>query len=181
MTAFLDLSLQGTKFTVPKSNLIAFFLHRPEMFVATTYEVQSSVTVEMLEVFAKALGTGTKVPLTKENAGALSLLARAFCLDELLSECSDLESVSIQRKHGGNVHAMGIVTVTSASIDSLRNFSNLVDLTNSASLFRSENWPSQWVCWDFHEMRVRPSHYTMDRCSLKSWVVQASLDGKAWT
>jgi hypothetical protein len=30
-------------------------------------------------------------------------------------------------------------------------------------------------------MRVRPTHYTIRGYSLKSWVVESSLDGEAWT
>jgi hypothetical protein len=34
-----------------------------------------------------------KVPVTKENAGAISLLAKEFWLEDLVSECSSLEAV----------------------------------------------------------------------------------------
>jgi hypothetical protein len=30
-------------------------------------------------------------------------------------------------------------------------------------------------------MRVRPTHYTINCWLLKSWVVESSLDGEAWT
>jgi hypothetical protein len=30
-------------------------------------------------------------------------------------------------------------------------------------------------------MRVRPTHYTIGSLRLKSWVVEGSLDGEAWT
>jgi hypothetical protein len=30
-------------------------------------------------------------------------------------------------------------------------------------------------------MRVRPTHYTIEGWLLKSWVVESSLDGEAWT
>jgi hypothetical protein len=36
---------------------------------------------------------------------------------------------------------------------------NVPDLT-SESRFGSKNGPGQWVCWDFRQMRVRPTHYT---------------------
>jgi hypothetical protein len=47
--------------------------------------------------------------------------------------------------------------------------------------FYSKNEPGQWVCWDFREMRVRLTHYTLSACKLKSWVVEASVDGSSWT
>jgi hypothetical protein len=90
------------------------------------------------------------------------------------------------RKHGGNVHEKGIVTITSKSFsdyddvewgDALK---NVADLT-SDRWFNSEDEPGQWVCWDFREMRVRPTHYTITAGGLTSWVVEGSLDGESWT
>jgi hypothetical protein len=45
----------------------------------------------------------------------------------------------------------------------------------------SKNEPGQWICWDFHELRFRPTHYTIKSYLLKSWVVESSLDGEACT
>jgi hypothetical protein len=49
----------------------------------------------------------------------------------------------------------------------------------------SENERGNWTCWDFHEMRVRLTHYTIKNGDpegrLKSWVVESSLEGEAWT
>jgi hypothetical protein len=39
MVVFFDFSFQGTNFTVPNGNLMNFFLHRPEVFVAPAYVV----------------------------------------------------------------------------------------------------------------------------------------------
>jgi TPR repeat protein len=66
-----------------------------ELFDATSYEVQSSVPLVIFDVFVKALGTGGKVPVTKEDARAISLLAKEFWLEDLLSECSALQISSI--------------------------------------------------------------------------------------
>jgi hypothetical protein len=89
----------------------------------------------------------------------------------------------LTRKHGGNVHDKGIVTITSKSVlsdDPRCALRNVVDLT-SRLYFLSNNAPGQWICWDFHERRVRPTHYTIRTGYLKSWVVATSLDGEAWT
>jgi hypothetical protein len=85
-------------------------------------------------------------------------------------------------KHGGNVHDKGIVTITSKSVlDDLRwPLRNVADLTSGSS-FSSRDEPGQWICWNFHELRVRPTHYTLHSNGLKSWVVESSLDGEAWT
>jgi hypothetical protein len=91
----------------------------------------------------------------------------------------------LTRKHGGNVHDKGIVTITSKSVDSDRYApQNVTDLT-SYSYFHSKHKPGQWICWDFHALRVRLTHYAIryyvTAFDLKSWVVEGSLDGESWT
>jgi hypothetical protein len=101
-----------------------------------------------------------------------------------LQEAKSLDGIIsyLTRKHGGNVHDKGAVAITSKSVydDPEYAVRNLADLT-SGSFFYSKNEPGQWVCWDFHEMRVRPTHYTIESYCLKSWVVEGSLDGENWT
>jgi uncharacterized coiled-coil protein SlyX len=276
MTKSFDLDFHGTRFTVPKLSLYDLFEHQPDLFDATSYEDQSSVPLGVFEVFARSLETGTKVAVTKENASAISILAKEFWLEDLLSECfalpiaptselmaalserisklehqmssqplaiaelkesitnherrlesldsrisglepnlrTELEELKrplstptpvlpaspskslkglefplkaaksldgvisyLTRKHRGNVHDKGIVTITSKSGSSL---GNVADLTSDSD-FCSKDEPCQWICWDFHEMRVRPSHYTIIGYWLRSWVVDSSLDGGAWT
>jgi hypothetical protein len=91
--AIFDLSLHGTKFSVRKRSLINFFLRHPELFVATTYEVQSRVPLNIFQSFVKALETGTKISVIKENASAVSLLAKEFWLVDLVSESPGLQAV----------------------------------------------------------------------------------------
>jgi Ras-related C3 botulinum toxin substrate 1 len=87
----------------------------------------------------------------------------------------------LTKKHGGNVHAKGIITITSKSIDDPASApQNVADLTSDL-FFVSTSEPGQWICWDFHKMRIRPTHYTIWSYSLKSWVVEGSLDGTSWT
>jgi hypothetical protein len=86
-------------------------------------------------------------------------------------------------KHEGNVHDKEIVTITYKSVyNDNAKFAllNIADLA-STSYFYSKNEPAQWVCWDFHEMHVCPTHYTINSWELKSWVVESSLDGLNWT
>jgi uncharacterized coiled-coil protein SlyX len=310
-----NLDFHGTRFAVPKGHLINLFEHHRDLIDATSYEVESSVPLDIFEVFVNSLETGTKVTVTKENAGAISVLAKEFYLDELLSECSSLQIASVPeliatlsdritklelqissqplaivaelkesitnherqlesldfrisglepnlrtelrelksrspapvstptpiasispspaphpippvristptpvarvppskslkdlefpftkgwfsstdpfqgiisyltRKHGGNVHDKGIVTVTSKSVSHAEpenTVRNVVDFTCD-SKFWSKNEPGQWICCDFQEMRVRPTHYSARAYGLRSWVVECSLDGVNWT
>jgi hypothetical protein len=101
-----------------------------------------------------------------------------------MKEAKSLDGIIsyLTKKHGGNVQEKGIVTITSKSVydDPKCALKNVADLT-SDSYFCSTNEPGQWVCWDFREMRVRPTHYTIRTDCLKSWVVEGSLDGSSWT
>jgi hypothetical protein len=102
-----------------------------------------------------------------------------------LKEAKSLDGIIsyLTRKHGGNVRDRGIVTITSKPVysdqrsDDVRNAANLT----SELFFRSKDEPGQWIRWDFRELRVRPTHYTINSFWLKSWVVEGSLDGEAWT
>jgi hypothetical protein len=51
------------------------FEDQPDLFDATSYEVQSSVLFAIFEIFVKALEIDVKVRVTKENTGAISLRA----------------------------------------------------------------------------------------------------------
>jgi hypothetical protein len=96
----------------------------------------------------------------------------------------------LSRKHGGNLHEKGIVTLTSSSIygdDPQYSPTNLAD-PSSRLIFNSKNAPNQWVQWDFHEMRVSPTQYsiqahgsTRNGSHLRSWVLEGSLECSSWT
>jgi hypothetical protein len=91
----------------------------------------------------------------------------------------------LSRKYGGNVHDKGIVTITSKSVHSENSadaVKNAADFT-SDPCFWSNGEPDQWVCWDFHKMRIRSTHYAIRSCwigPLRSWVLEGSLDGENW-
>jgi hypothetical protein len=86
----------------------------------------------------------------------------------------------LTKTHGGNLHDKGIVTVTSKSVGPSYRVQDVLDLV-PVSRFESMNEPGQWICWDFHQRRVRPTHYALRTVYLKSWVVEGSLDGRSWT
>jgi hypothetical protein len=87
----------------------------------------------------------------------------------------------LTKKHGGNVHEKGIVSITSKSLgDSQSAPADVADLT-SDHRFRSKDGPGQWICWNFHEMRLCPTDYTMRASQPRSWVVEGALDDGKWT
>jgi hypothetical protein len=86
------------------------------------------------------------------------------------------------KKHVGNVPDQGIVTLTSKSVlNAAYGLKNVADLTND-EYFISDAQPGQSICWDFLQLRVRPTHYTfmgspLTGWNIKSWVLEGSLDG----
>jgi hypothetical protein len=96
----------------------------------------------------------------------------------------------LTKQHGGNVHALGIVTITSKSCMevSSRDLAqrNVADLTTT-TIFNSDGDENQWICWDFHQFRIVPTHYSIrtfaaspQGAHLKSWVIESSIDGVNW-
>jgi hypothetical protein len=106
-----------------------------------------------------------------------------------MKEAKSLDGVIsyLTKKNSGffrtiNVYEKGIVILTSSSLDGdpQHALKNVVDLTVE-SCFISVNAPGEWVCWDFREMRVRVTHYTLWAARAQSWIVEGSLDGDKWT
>jgi hypothetical protein len=101
-----------------------------------------------------------------------------------MREADSLEGIIayLTKKHEGNVHEKGIITITSKSVsdDPTEALPRVADLTSRKCAGSTPDEPGQWLCWDFREMRVRPAHYTMRAVNLKSWVLEASLDAENW-
>jgi hypothetical protein len=88
----------------------------------------------------------------------------------------------LTQKYGGNVHDNGIVTITSQSVawgDDSCAPKNVADLATYVG-FASKEGRGEWICWDFREMLVRPTHYTIRSIDLSSWVIEGSVDGANW-
>jgi hypothetical protein len=88
----------------------------------------------------------------------------------------------LEKKHGGNIHNKGIVTITSNSAsDSDSPPHRQLGTATWLGLWQSDEVPDRCVCWDFRALRILPTHYTIWGSWLKSWVVEGSLDGRLWT
>jgi hypothetical protein len=117
----------------------------------------------------------------------------------------------LTRECGGNVNDCHIVDITSGSFEKETQGANrhsgayhnnpwcaaqnAADLETdsffeSAFRGRDENIPhtrNNWICYDFKEKRVIPTHYAIRThswypggCHLKSWLVETSEDGESW-
>jgi hypothetical protein len=76
----------------------------------------------------------------------------------------------IADKHGGNVSKRRIVRITSKSVSQSCFLNALADLNADGgwSPFASDNGPGEWICCDFCQLRLRPTHYTIMGSTLKS-------------
>jgi hypothetical protein len=76
----------------------------------------------------------------------------------------------------------GVISVTSKSVFSDNPWNQVKNVLDLASdlFFQSKDEPNQWVCWDFRDARVQITNFTIRSSWLKSWIVEASLDGTTW-
>jgi hypothetical protein len=73
-----------------------------------------------------------------------------------------------------------------------KNATDLETVSYFCSSFRNKpehipHTPNNWLCYDFKERRIVPTHYTIRTnddspggCHLKSWLVETSVDGESW-
>ena len=91
----------------------------------------------------------------------------------------------LKEKVGGNVHDKGAVIVSSSSCNNgMPSYS--LDFDNKERIFQSENANNSWLCFDFQQRMIRPTHYSIRSRSdcnyhhLKNWIVEGSNDGESW-
>jgi hypothetical protein len=65
-------------------------------------------------------------------------------------------------KHSGNVHDKGVVTITASSVCGSYAAKNAADL-GSDNYWESENQDNSWLCYDFKDRRVKPTHSPFNR------------------
>jgi hypothetical protein len=132
--------------------------------------------------------------------------------DEMKIDVPDGIIAHLTRECGGNVHKRNVVDVTSGSFEKESDGANphsgawnndptiaaktAADLETgscfqSASRKKEEDIPhtrNNWICYDFKERRIVPTHYTIRTYSsggpggshLKLWLVETSTDGENW-
>lgn len=91
---------------------------------------------------------------------------------------------------GCNVVDMGLVEVTSSSYNgSNRVPKNVVDFDDMNHYFQSKNLQDSWIQYDFKNLKVNPTHYSIRSRhdlrdgdnSLVNWKIEGSNDGLRWT
>jgi hypothetical protein len=106
-------------------------------------------------------------------------------LDLTISSTSPLQEIitHFPAKYDGNFHDRDIVYDTWGSGDwAVKTVADLVD----NSVFQSEISPDHWICYDFKDLIIRPTHYSLlsgygqgSSFGLNDWVIDGSNDGKS--
>jgi hypothetical protein len=82
---------------------------------------------------------------------------------------------------------LNIISITASSVGSPQSYPlrNLADFENR-TYFSTRNEANSWICYDFKDMRVKLTHYSLratregSTCFLQSWILDGSVDGKSW-
>jgi hypothetical protein len=86
----------------------------------------------------------------------------------------------LTKKHGGNLHEKGIVTVTGNSIKTIQ---HLTDPLNPSG-YVSWTVADGWFCYDFGDLRIDATRYAVQSCCnsmvAQSWTVEVSENGQKW-
>jgi hypothetical protein len=151
------------------------------IFVATVMEIWGFVNQSIWHSISRRLLVPMKKklkPMPRHNSEDISFpFSRDPPLNGIISY--------LRKKYGGNVHDTQVINVT-ASSTYLGPASVVVDLQDR-SYFISGNDPDQWICYDFKDMHVHLTGYSIPSsnceyaryCYPKSWVIEgASRKGR---
>jgi hypothetical protein len=105
------------------------------------------------------------------------------------AEGSPLEGIIsyLTRKCGGHIGDRGIVSISASSVNSPTNYPlrNVADFENR-TYFCTNIEVNSWICYDFKNMRIKPTHYSIrsrrdsNSYHLRSWTLEGSMDGQSW-
>lgn len=93
----------------------------------------------------------------------------------------------LTNKTHGNIHDNGTIQVTSDCSGSSGHPKNLLH-PEGREIYNSNGSTTAWVCFDFKDMKVKLSNYTIKSCHwsknighIRSWVIEVSDDNSSWT
>jgi hypothetical protein len=80
-----------------------------------------------------------------------------------------------------------IVSIAASSIDDPRSYPlrRVADFKNQ-SCFKTKNEVNSWICYDFKDMQIKVTHYSIrtrrdhNSYHLRSWILEGSHDGLSW-
>jgi hypothetical protein len=103
--------------------------------------------------------------------------------------CSPLNGILryLTKRYGGNVCDKGIINITSIGTYLIHGsqiyFEKQLAAPENPRAFWTANVPDSWICYDFKNAKITPSHYSIragdsPTCRyLRTWSLEGSLDG----
>jgi hypothetical protein len=93
----------------------------------------------------------------------------------------------LTKRFGGNVIDRNIVSITASSIGDPQSYPlrHVADFANQ-SYFCTNNEANSWICYDFKDMRIKVTHYSIrsrrdaNMNHLRFWTLEGSKDGSSW-
>jgi hypothetical protein len=91
-------------------------------------------------------------------------------------------------KYGTDFASHSVLEVTALSTNDPSQSPINATALKTNTIFASKNEPNQWISYNFCKSRIIPSHYSIRSYyaghhgynNLRSWVIEGSVDGKAW-
>jgi hypothetical protein len=90
----------------------------------------------------------------------------------------------LTKRYGGHVIDRNIVSITASSIPNSQSYPlrHIADFSNQ-SYFLMKNEANSWICYDFKDMQIKVTHYSIrsrrdgNDSHLRSWTLEGSQDG----
>jgi hypothetical protein len=92
----------------------------------------------------------------------------------------------LTKRFGGHVTDRNIVSITASSVASQSYPLRHVADFEKQSGFYTNNESNSWICYDFKDMQIKVTHYSIrtqrgyDAHHLRSWTLEGSKDGSKW-
>jgi hypothetical protein len=93
----------------------------------------------------------------------------------------------LTRKHSCHVLDSNVISITASGVFNARDcpLRHVADFGNR-TYFITQSIPNSWICYDFKDMRVSLTHYSVrsrrdaDSYHLRSWILEGSIDCESW-
>jgi hypothetical protein len=93
----------------------------------------------------------------------------------------------LTKRFGGHVIDHNIVSISASSVNNpqSRPLRHVADFENQSN-FQTKNEPNSWICYDFKDMQINMTHYSIrtlrngNDSHLRSWTLEGSKDGLKW-
>jgi hypothetical protein len=126
------------------------------------------------------------LPVSISNSRKCNRYYSHLCAFSTIS-CFDGIISYLTTRCGGNIVDQNIVSIKASSLPDERDFlyRQLVDFACHDTFYTVDE-PNSWICYDFKEISIDLSHYSIrsrfdcDDNHLRSWILEGSNEGSSW-